>query len=527
MQCERDGTTFTYSGGAGSISGTFADISAAAAELRQIAQLLDPLESRLCSEWTWLGDAAIGAAAYPLTSLAAMRDAWWQSMSLHASILTLAKKAGQAGANYAEAEARNANAVAQAGRMTALGSGLNTWALGPLGALKLGSELLGLLRTDKLKTDNDAGLRDTLEKTLNEGAAYTAGALGPGVAFAYLLSRLGKGADGSAGSRPALGLRKLTDATGLARPGHLVVRQVSEQEWNRTNAKFYPPGHAVSSAGESWSVVASIQAMLGGSHDAYGYPPGSIGVVRVDRPDGSRAWVVHLPGTEDWSTFDSPNPFDMEGNVEGLTAAHLEAFKQQEVLVQQLIIESLAASGALPGEDVLLTGHSGGGIHAAAAAADPAFLADVNVKMIVIAGSPARNTGVGEGISVLDLQNENDIVTAVDFGPPAPSNNWVTVTSHRPPIANDSGLVAVLAQAHSLENYLGDAAALDQSDDPAMVASAEKLRSFLGVGAAGAAVAGTKWVYQGRDVDDQPKRKLGPIWAKKPGEAERYRLGIR
>ncbi|WP_425865078.1 hypothetical protein [Arthrobacter sp. TWP1-1] len=527
MQCERDGTTFTYLGGVGSISGTFADISAAAAELRQIAQLLDPLETRLCSEWTWLGDAAVGADVYPLTSLEAMRDAWWLSMSLHGSILKLAEKAGQAGTNYAEAEARNANAVAQAGRMTALGSGLNTWALGPLGALKLGSELLGLLTTDKPKNDKESGLRDSMEKALNEGAAYTAGALGPGVAFAYLLSRIGKGADGSAGSRPAFGLRKAADGMGLARPGHLVVRQVSEQEWNPAKAKFYPPGHAITSAGEPWSEVASIQAMLGGSQDAYRYPPGSIGVVRVDRPDGSHAWVVHLPGTEDWSTFDSPNPFDMEGNMEGMTAAHQEAFKQQEVLVQQLIKESLATSGAMPGEDVLLTGHSGGGIHAAAAAADPAFLADVNVKMIVIAGSPAKNTGVGEGISVLDLQNENDIVTAVDFGPPEPSNNWVTVTSHRPPNADDSGLGGVLAQAHSLENYIDDAAALDQSDDPAMVVSGEKLRTFLGVGVAGATVAGTKWVYQGRDVDDQPKRKLGPIWAKKPGEAERYRLGIR
>ena len=57
--------------------------------------------------------------------------------------------------------------------------------------------------------------------------------------------------------------------------------------------------------------------------------------------------------------------------MEGMTAAHQEEFEQQEVLVQELIKESLAASGALPGEDVVLTGHSGGGIHAAAAAADP------------------------------------------------------------------------------------------------------------------------------------------------------------
>ncbi|SEE92425.1 PGAP1-like protein [Arthrobacter alpinus] len=504
------------------MSVTFAEITAAADELHRIAQLIDSLESRLRSEWTWLGDAAVGAPVYPLSSLEAMRDAYFHSMNLHGSILKLAEKSGQASVNYAEAEARNANAVDRAGRMKALGSGQNTWGLGTFAALKIGHDLLSLLKTGK-----EQGFRDMMETALNDGGAYTAGALGPGVAFIYMLAQLRKRDAGSAGAASAWGLRKVADAGGLARPGHLVVRQVPEQEWNPAHADFYPPGHAISSEGEPWSGLASFQAMLGGSNDAYGYPPGSIGVVRVDRPDGSTAWVVHLPGTEDWSTFDSSNPFDMEGNMEGMTAAHQEEFKQQEVLVQELIKESLTASGALPGEDVVLTGHSGGGIHAAAAAADPAFLAEVNVKMIVIAGSPAKNTGVGEGINVVDLQNEDDIVTAVDFGPPAATQNWVTVTSRRPPTGEADDLFGVLAQAHSLENYMDDAAALDQSDDPSMVASRQQLQAVLGAGAGGTAMVGAKWVYQGSDVDDWPKQKGQTPGTKKPGETERYSLGVR
>lgn len=527
MDNSRDGTTFTSAGGAGSISCTVAEIAEAAVVLHRIAQLMDPLTDRLRSEWVWLGEAAKGAAVYPIASLEAMRTALWQCMALQGGVTRLANNAAQAGANYAETEARNANTLATADRATMLGEGLEAWTWGPLAPAKFGADII-----QKLKTAKRDGLRDAVEQVLRQGGAYAAGVLGPGTAMMYLLSAVGRKDAGTAGVRPAFLLRKFFDATDLSRPGHLAVRQVPAQEWDPANAKYYPPGHATSPGGEPWRVEASIRAMLDGSNEAYKYPPGSIGVVRVERPDGTNAWVVHLPGTEDWSTIDSSNPFDMEGNLEGLTAARREAFKQQEVVVQQLIKAALASSGALPGEDVLLTGHSGGGIHAAAAAADPAFLADVNVKMIIIAGSPAKNSGVGDGIAVLDLQNDNDIVTAADYGPPAPSRNWVTVTSHRPAVAGGGGLGGFLGDAHSMDNYVSDAVVLDRSDDPAVAASRETLRNFLGVGVAGAVVGGSKWVFQGRDVNNEakPKRKPGAA-GKKPGDQDqgrdRYRLGIR
>lgn len=524
----RGGTTFTSAGGAGSISCTVAEISEAAVALHRIAQLMDPLTDRLRSEWVWLGEASTAAAVYPIASLEAMRAALWQCMGLQGGVARLANKAAQAGSNYAQTESRNANALANAEKAAMLRDGLGTWAWGPLAPAKFGADILKVLETAK-----HDGLRDAVEQVLRHGGAYAAGVLGPGTAMMYLLSGVAGKDASTTGARPAFIMRKLFDATDLSRPGHLTVRQVPAQEWDPANAKYYPPGHATPAGGEPCRVEASIRGMLDGSNDAYKYPPGSIGVVRVERPDGTNAWVVHLPGTEDWSTIDSSNPFDMEGNLEGLTAASREAFNQQEVLVQELIKAALASSGALPGEDVLLTGHSGGGIHAAAAAADPAFLADVHVKMIIIAGSPAKNSGVGDGISVLDLQNENDIVTAADYGPPAPSRNWVTVTSHRPTAAGDGGLGEFLGDAHSMDNYADDAAALDRSDDPAVAASRETLRNFLGVGVAGAAVGGTKWVIQGRDVNNESKRKPGRTGVKKDGDQDqntgrgRYRLGIR
>ena len=512
---EDGATTFSYDGGVGSISFTLAEIAEAGAALARLAQLMDPLVDRLQAEWLWLGKAAEGATAYPHGPLDTMRNALWACLRVQADTASLAHKTAQAADTYAATEAHNASMAAQVQRLTTFREGLSAWSWGPLGPVKVAVDLGA-----QIKSAQRGGLRDAVEKWLNNGTAYGAGLLGPGVGLAYLLSQLRGHDDGTAGSRPAFALRKFVDAAGFSRPGHLAIRQIPAQEWDAT-ARQWPPGHAISDPGrgEPWLIDASVQGMLTGSMDAYGYPPGSIGVVRIVRPDEGVAWVVHLPGTEDWSTFDSSNPFDMEGNLEGLTAAQGEQFRQQQILVQELIKESLKASGAAPNDEVLLTGHSGGGIHAAAAAADPDFLAGVNVKMIVIAGSPAKNLDVPGFIAVLDLQNENDIVTAVDFGPPTPSPNWVTVTSHRPPVAGEADLGSVLKNAHALENYLEDAAVLDSGANPAVRASTENLRAFLGVGVgAGALVRGAKFVYQGRDVDDVKKGTQRPSGRQKPAQ---------
>lgn len=513
-------TRFSITGGVGSISYTLAEIADAGAQLGKVAEGMVALVDRMQSEWFALDGAAAGTAAYPYNALNGLLDAVWAGRRVQEDTAALARKSTQAGANYAAAEAYNAAIVSRVDKLTALRHGLNTWMLGPLAPLGMAADAA------RLRHKPGTGMRDLVEELLNKGPAYGIGAMGPGWGLLYLLSQLRRQGSSPPGLNPAMGIRKSSDATGLVRPGHLTVRQVPTAEWD-VNEAYFPPGHATSMEGGAWRVEASIAGLLAGSSDAYKYPPGSIGVVQLVRPDGSNVWLVHLPGTEDWSTMDSTNPFDMEGNLEGMTAAHKEAFEQQEVLVQELMKEALKAAGALPGEEVLLTGHSGGGIHAAAAAADPAFLAEVNVKMIVIAGSPAKNSQISDNIAVLDLQNENDIVTATDFGPPVPTANWVTVTSHRPPLPAGTDIGEAVADAHSLDNYLDDAAALDRIDDPAIAARREEIRDLLGVGVGGAVIVGTKWVFQGRDVDDQPRPKTKPDASGKDDKRGRYKLGVR
>lgn len=496
-------TTFTVDGGFGSVAWTLAEIVEASSGLLRIAELLNPVIDRLASERLWLDQASYGTVAYPQGSLDAMSYAQMCCWGAQSGTSALALKAGKAAENYEATEVRNANFAALRARLQAVGGGWQTWLAGPLAPVKAVLDL-----HDWEEAARRDGLRDTVESTLNDAGAHVAGALGPGVSLIYLLSLLRRSDAGNAGVGSAFTLRKFFDQAGLVRPGSLGVRQVPEQEWNPARGTYTPPGHAQLVDGSPCAVEATLENLLNGSKDAYAYPPGSIAVVRIPRPDATNVWIVHLPGTEDWSTLDSANLFDMEGNLEGMTAAQQKKFTQQQILVQELIKEALKAAGALPGEDVLLTGHSGGGIHAAAAAADPVFLAEVNVKTIVIAGAPAKNAHVEPDITVVDLENEDDIVTATDFGPPLSSKDWVTVTSHRPPVAG--GIVEIVENAHSIDNYIDDAAELDHSGDPAVQAAKERIRNLLGVAtggaAAGGAVAGSKWVFQGRD-NNKPRTK--------------------
>ncbi len=510
---------FTIEGGVGSIHWTMAEIVESAAGLARTAQLMDPLLDRLKAERLWLGQVCAGATTVPSGVLDAMVLAEWRCGAAQTGLAQLAQRAAQAAGNYAAVEARNAHAAAVLRRFDALQGGLFLWAAGPLGPLTSAVDFSQWVR----QAQRD-GLRNATEAALRDGGAFLAGTLGPSIALMYFLVNLRHANAADTGLRPALFLRKTFDYTALAQPGTLLVRPVPPREWNLKSSAASP---VMAPNGQSWNIEATFKSMLEGSNDAYAYPPGSIGVIQVTRPDGSSVWVVHLPGTEEWSTVDGNNPFDMEGNLEALTAAKQEQFKQQEVLIQELIKAALQGAGALPGQDVVLTGHSGGGIHAAAAAASPAFLQEVNVRMIIIAGAPAANAAVAKDIAVLGLENDQDLVTAADFHAPPPHKSWVTVTSHRPPVTG--GLLEDLEQAHSLENYLLDAATLDQSNDPAVSASKEELRKLLGVAAGGVAaggVVGRKWVFQGMD-NNKVAPPRGPTRNPAPESGKDYTPGAR
>jgi pimeloyl-ACP methyl ester carboxylesterase len=200
----------------------------------------------------------------------------------------------------------------------------------------------------------------------------------------------------------------------------------------------------------------------------------------VRGPDGRRAWIVEIPGTQEWSPVPGRNPADLTADVAVLGRASTAA--------AATVVGALELAGVRPSEPVLLAGHSLGGMLAAALAADPAFTRRYRVTHVVAAGSPLAGYAVPPGIAVLALEHDDDLVPALDGAPDPDRADWVTV--RRSPARGRSP-----GAAHDSQAYAETGALVDASDDPSLRAWRAGLARFLarpGASAAGLLVVGRR-----------------------------------
>ncbi|QGQ18391.1 hypothetical protein GC089_02880 [Cellulomonas sp. JZ18] len=111
---------------------------------------------------------------------------------------------------------------------------------------------------------------------------------------------------------------------------------------------------------------------------------GQVQIVTRHHPDGTVTHVVQIPGTEEWGAQRGDNPFDLTSNVH-LMAGH-------DTLIEKQVIAAMKAARIEPGQPVMLTGHSQGGIIAASLASDPAFRAQYSVESVVTGARPSRGS---------------------------------------------------------------------------------------------------------------------------------------
>ena len=188
----------------------------------------------------------------------------------------------------------------------------------------------------------------------------------------------------------------------------------------------------------------------------------------VTHADGRTAYVVDVPGTQDWALpAGTPNPQtnDLGTNVRVLGG---DTSTRQEA-----IAEALRRAGADSTDPVMLVGHSQGGMVAAQAAHDagtPAF--DYNVTTVITAGSPIARADVPPSVQLLALENEHDIVPRLD-GRANDDDPHVTTVS----FSTQNGSIA---ENHGIgPAYLGAADAVDASDDPSIAAFRASAAPFL------------------------------------------------
>ncbi|MDR6269228.1 hypothetical protein [Arthrobacter russicus] len=201
---------------------------------------------------------------------------------------------------------------------------------------------------------------------------------------------------------------------------------------------------------------------------------GALRITWVSAAGGRGRYIVSIPGTQQWATVGNPSAFGMRGNL-------VTASGQRSVL-SQAVIDAVGAT-VPPGSELLLTGHSQGGMTAMNLAADPAALAGYQLTHVVVYGSPVDNDRPDPGVTVLAFEHANDVVPKTDLGGllssglrhPLPSN------LHKIQLPDPPGVDRLdVAGNHQPGGYTASVQAMEDSPGAAGLFGVPSLADYLG-----------------------------------------------
>ncbi|MCB7135680.1 PGAP1-like alpha/beta domain-containing protein [Cellulosimicrobium marinum] len=156
-------------------------------------------------------------------------------------------------------------------------------------------------------------------------------------------------------------------------------------------------------------------------YDDVSLPGSVIGVQRVDRAgDGPDTWVVAVPGTQ---LDQDRTVFSMTSN---LRLMDVDVDRRVEADSARAVLAAMRAAGIPPGDDVLLVGHSQGGMVAATVAA--ATVGTYSVRHVVTAGSPVAGHALPEGVKGTHLETQGEVISDLDGVENPATRDRVTVT---------------------------------------------------------------------------------------------------
>lgn len=271
------------------------------------------------------------------------------------------------------------------------------------------------------------------------------------------------------GSRDVPGLARVASRAGGA-TGLMVETPVSVTAI--PGSACTTPAGGVADLLRRGQTVAAWRQPGPGEHDTL--PPGSprpvrgqVRIDRVDGPDGRFAWVVHVPGTQEWDGDGTGSPMDLAANVALVGGARSG--------VATGVVRAMVRAGVRPGEPVAVVGHSQGGMTALDLAADPWVRRVATITHVVTAGSPLTGRTPPPGVQVLALEHSDDLVPRLDGRGHPDRPDRVTVRA----VAPSGRWRRDAVPAHSSSAYVATAAQVDASRHPSLVAYRQGLAPFL------------------------------------------------
>jgi len=175
----------------------------------------------------------------------------------------------------------------------------------------------------------------------------------------------------------------------------------------------------------------------------------TIGIDLFDNPTGNRTVVVYVPGTQTFGFGEGTNPLDMASNIQAMSGAG-QAASEKAVLL------AIKQAGINPTDEVILVGHSQGGMVAGNLAAYPSgFIA----AGLVAFGAPLAHIKNFKA-PVMAVEHVNDPVPNLSGRANPMKKNWVSVQRISEKPESDAFMFS-----HSLKSYRNTTAAIDVSSD--------------------------------------------------------------
>ena len=182
---------------------------------------------------------------------------------------------------------------------------------------------------------------------------------------------------------------------------------------------------------------------------------GAIDVRLLTLPDGTRRAIVDISGTKSWTPLPTPDVTSLTTNGRALVGV--------PTAYEQGVLAAMRRAGVRPTDDVMIVGHSEGGMVAVTAARDAVASGRFNVTHVITAGSPIGLTvgALPSRVQVLALESSQDVVPHLDGRANPDRANVTTVSS-------DRGTGTITGNHDFTDSYLPVAGDAQASDNPSI-----------------------------------------------------------
>lgn len=186
--------------------------------------------------------------------------------------------------------------------------------------------------------------------------------------------------------------------------------------------------------------------------------------IRIERYDSG--YVVYLGGTIDAGVEPGAEPWDMTSNMHSIAELDSGSYRAAVMAMKE--------AGISASDNVILVGHSQGGLIAAQLAASGEY----RVSDVVTVGAPLHHIEIPEDVHVLSVEHSEDVIPSLS-GVAAPVAVATHHTVKRSLYSGTSAPKDQVLPAHNLSRYIETGAVMDRSADSKLVSQHHRLSHHM------------------------------------------------